>query len=994
MSSEHHVNIFFESKSLESDTFAVVRFEGQEEISRPYRFVVDMVSDRPDVDLDAARGRPATRSFNRGDDGDLRKIHGVLAEIELGREGQHGHYAYRAVLVPRLWMMSLTRQNQIYQNKTIPEIVEEELKGSKGKGPAGNSTFEFAADDFEFRLTGSYPQKEYLVQYAESDLDFISRLLEHVGIYYFFEQGEDRERIVFCDANVHLPALPGENSFPYMPPSGTSSNLVQSVHFLTSRRRQITDKVLLKDYNYRTPQTPLQAEQDVEGDGYGVACYYGDHFKTPEEGQALAQVRAEEVLCGKALFRGAGDCHGFTAGHILELEEHFSDALNQEYLLTGVRHAGSQASSEATGFGEGEGGEATSYRNEFRAIPKTVAYRPSRRTAKPKLIGVMSARVDGSGAGTRAEIDGEGRYKLVMPFDISGSAEGKATRWVRMAQPYGGGQQGMHFPLLKGTEVLWTCVDGDPDRPVITGVVPNPLNKSVVNAESHTKNRIQTASGIVMEFQDGPGPAAQAASVAGGRLSGQQQAQRIAGCAPTAAVVSASGLETVSTELMPNKNAAASNASHDPAHQGLQVQQHYQQPVGSNSDTGPEDLGHIEQEQKWFRVEVPNYDGSKKGYIRLGKSTGENPEDLVVDKNNPPSDWEDRSDHETKSDPRFELALNGEQLDGVFDYVEGNRTTVTKGNVEEYVDGFYRMSILKGGMDVYDAQKGYDVSWVDLGDGWHKYETQWVHDTSVTWGSDFDFFGGANMDVGLGLDTDVFFGGRLNVEVAPIPTVNARLGSVRMEVGYGWDYDYVEGEKYSDAKSEDIKARQQIKLRVNDEGTSSTNWGYGLAAGAGVVVGGLSALIAWAAAGKGEAGEKHAEHAGVHGAAAASYVGLAAAALWHRKNTTDGSDANDAEVVIEKDSIETICRGEDAKNKSTGSRIKSTPKTIELCAEESITLKVGGNEIIIQNDSISILAKNASSGISLWSEKDQVLLSGQLGVQAKGGASGAYHELA
>ncbi|MDJ0607345.1 MAG: type VI secretion system tip protein TssI/VgrG [Kiloniellales bacterium] len=534
MSSEHHVNIFFESKALDHDTFAVVRFEGEEEISRPYRFVVDLVSDRPDVDLDAALGRPATLSFQRGDDGELRKIHGVLSEIELGREGQHGHYAYRAVLVPRLWMMSLTRQNQIYQNRTIPEIVEEELKGSKGKGPAGNSTFDFAADDFEFRLLGSYPQKEYLVQYAESDLDFISRLLEHVGIYYFFEQGEDRERIVFCDSNVHLPSVPEESSFPYVLPSGTSSSLAESVQFLASRRRQITDKVLLKDYNYRTPMTPLQAEKPVEGAGYGMVCHYGDHFKTPEEGQALAQVRAEEVLCGKALYRGEGDCHGFTAGHLFQLTEHFSDALNQEYLLTAVRHVGSQASSEATGFGEGEGGEATSYRNEFRAVPKTVAYRPVRRTAKPKLTGVMNAVIDASGPGTRAEIDGEGRYKLVMPFDVSGTAEGKATRWVRMAQPYGGGQHGMHFPLLKGTEVLWTCIGGDPDRPVISGVVPNPLNKSVVNSESHTKNRIQTPSGILIEMEDGPGGPGQALSGNQQQGQGLAPAVRLARTEPTA----------------------------------------------------------------------------------------------------------------------------------------------------------------------------------------------------------------------------------------------------------------------------------------------------------------------------------------------------------------------------------------------------------------------------------------------------------------------------
>ncbi len=522
MASDQHINLNFESKALSSDTFKVVRFEGEEAISQPYRFEIELISDQPDIDLDAVLGQAATLSFQRGDDGDARKIHGVLSEFEQGQEGQYGHYQYRAVLVPRIWMLSLSRQNQIYQNKSAVEIVEEELKGAKDKGPAELSAIGLTSEDFEFRLSGDYAKREYVVQYQETDLDFVSRLMEHEGVFYFFEHNDEREKIVFCDDNVHLPALNGDSKISYTPSSALSSTNEESVQVFRQVRRQITGKMILKDYNYRTPTTPLQGEADIDDKGHGLVSEYGNHFKTPEEGQALAKIRAQEILCRKKQFFGESDSQNCAAGNPFTLEGHYNGAFDDDYVPTRVRHSGAQAFAEATGFPEVDG-QATSYRNEFTAIPLAVLYRPARLTPRPKLHGVMNAQIDASGAGTRAEIDAEGRYKLVMPFDLSGQAKGKATRWVRMAQPYGGSQHGMHFPLHKGTEVIWTCVDGDPDRPIITGVAPNPLNRSVVSGESHTKNRIQTASGILIEFEDGPGAKGDEP-----QSGDQQQMQRLA----------------------------------------------------------------------------------------------------------------------------------------------------------------------------------------------------------------------------------------------------------------------------------------------------------------------------------------------------------------------------------------------------------------------------------------------------------------------------------
>ncbi|MFB0506201.1 MAG: type VI secretion system tip protein VgrG, partial [Thermodesulfobacteriota bacterium] len=180
-------NLYFESKAkgMPADTFRVVGFEGQEEISRPFRFEIELASERPDIDVEEILRWPAFLAIER--DGGIRKIHGVLGEFEQMREGPLDLYHYRAVLVPRLWLLSMSSQNQIYQNKSVPQIIQDELKGARNKGPAELAAAGLTADDFELRLTRKYSAREYTVQYQESDLDFISRLMEHEGIFYFFE---------------------------------------------------------------------------------------------------------------------------------------------------------------------------------------------------------------------------------------------------------------------------------------------------------------------------------------------------------------------------------------------------------------------------------------------------------------------------------------------------------------------------------------------------------------------------------------------------------------------------------------------------------------------------------------------------------------------------------------------------------------------------------------------------------------------------------------
>jgi Rhs element Vgr protein len=625
---------YFESlnPNLDNETFKVVSFEGEEEISRPYRFEIELASESPEIDAAELIRWPAWLGIKR--DGELRKIHGVIIEFQQKQEGPYGLYFYRAVLVPRLWLLSLSRQNQIYRNNSVPRIIEKELKGANKKHGSNLGTA-LTADDYELRLKlkcpdpvmtivgdvsyfdpGEYPTREYTVQYNESDLDFISRLMEHAGIFYFFEHDEEKEKLIIADDNDQFLAIAEESDILYNPPSAMVPE-EESIQAFSCRHRCIPNKVVLKDYNYRKPHLPQQAEADVLPEGCGLISEYGNHFKVPEEGALLAEIRAQEFRCRQKVFVGEGDCSQFRAGYRYTLDEHYRQDFNREYVITRVRHSGHQPLSGVTELEQGEK-EETSYRNEFTAIPSDVMFRPERRTPKPKLHGIMNAHVDTAILEDRAEIDEQGRYKVVMPFDQSGTGRGKASRFIRMAQPYGGRNHGMHFPLHKGTEVIWTCIDGDPDRPIIVGAVPNPLHPSMVTADNSTKNVIQTASGVRMEFCDGPGSGSDTPQSpsphSSGELMQQRQYQGIEdSIVKISESVSGSAKGNCARKRTLMQNKSCSQESRPAGLRNLAEQQQMQtafDTIEESEQTGTND--------KWFRIKVPEYATGKDSYLRLG----------------------------------------------------------------------------------------------------------------------------------------------------------------------------------------------------------------------------------------------------------------------------------------------------------------------------------------------------------------------------------------
>jgi type VI secretion system secreted protein VgrG len=481
-------HFLFEVGAFAPEDLMVADFRGREAISQPYRFELRLVSSDPDVASEDVLNKPASFTLLRGDTEE--KIHGVIVDFEAGERADPERVVYHAVLAPRLQLLALTQQSRVFQNKSVQEIVTEVLKGGGLTGSA-----------VKWSLAKKSPPKEYVVQYQETDLNFVSRLLEHEGIFYWFDHAGEEEVLVISDDPKKFPALADPEELSYRPPGAMAGDVPEHVDAFSTRERVVTKKVMLRDYNYRTPEVNLQGESQISDKGVGLFYEYGDHFKNVDEGNQLARVRNEEIDCMRLVGQGASDCRGLRAGHRFTLKEHFRNASNREFVLLEVIHQGSQARAMNL---EASGDEPT-YANEFTCIPSDAPYRPPRLAPKPRVDGSMHAVVDASGSGQYAEIDDQGRYKVRLPFDLAQAKAGQASKAMRMAQPYSGADYGMHFPLHKGTEVILTHVDGDLDRPIIAASVPNPATGTPVKSGNKSQCMIRTGGNNQIQLEDNDG---------------------------------------------------------------------------------------------------------------------------------------------------------------------------------------------------------------------------------------------------------------------------------------------------------------------------------------------------------------------------------------------------------------------------------------------------------------------------------------------------------
>lgn len=473
-----HYDIDF--PELKNEKTNVLSFEGKEKISELFEYQIRFISDNPNLDSEKILNKSAALIFNRAEE-DPFKIHGIISDIE--QYGKSNEYVfYKVTLVPALWRLGLNFQNSVFENYKLEDLIKHVLDKS--------------SIDYRMELKHSYPEMEYVAQFKETDLNFICRKMEHYGIYYYFDHSNDKDTLVITDNNNALPKLDKIDSIKYninKDPFGET----ESIHELKSVEKVVTGLVKLKDYNYMFPEKQLIANSQINNNDPGFYYDYGENFKNESEADFLAKVRNQEFIAQSKIFKGISDCRLFRAGYRFNMEKHYRDDWNSEFLLTNMIIKGQQKSLFA--FLPHPKKFEPTFECNFDAIPFGIEYRPQRKTPVPKVTGIMSAKILSSVGDEYASIDDHGRYRAKMNFDLSDDG---ATMPLRLSQLYSGPGYGIHFPNHEETELLWSCVDGNPDRPVGIGTVPNPSTATPVTQKNRKQNIIRTASGNELIMDD------------------------------------------------------------------------------------------------------------------------------------------------------------------------------------------------------------------------------------------------------------------------------------------------------------------------------------------------------------------------------------------------------------------------------------------------------------------------------------------------------------
>lgn len=488
MTTQEHSNytVVFRTTAGSAPDLYVRQMDGHEGLSQLYAFdiIVETSTGGPlafDV-IEELLTKDAYVAFGEAEE---HKVHGVIREVEMLSMNEPSPVLYHLRLVPKFFDTTLTAGSWVYQDLSAPQVLKDVLT------EAGFHD----GTHYELRLSKTYKPYEYKVQYEETDFQFLSRVMEYEGIFYFFEHGDEGSKLIFADGNNNFLELDGFESLTYDPRGGTSGG-ENRISALTRTRRTVTTKVTVRDYNYRTPSTELVGKDEVDPAGVGEHVYYGEHFKDAAGGTRIAKLRAQELLAHREVYAGVTGVRGLHAGHKFAVENHYFDAMDQQYVVTDIRHSVQQAGVDA-------GSSSRAYQNEFTAVPYAVTWRPVRLTPIPRIAGVIHGKIDAPSDGVRATpLDEHGRYKVILPWDLAGKAGGKASRWIRMAQPASGGGYGVQFPLHIGTEVAIIHVNGDPDRPLIMSSVPNFETASPVNSGNPTQSQIRTRHGITVTFDD------------------------------------------------------------------------------------------------------------------------------------------------------------------------------------------------------------------------------------------------------------------------------------------------------------------------------------------------------------------------------------------------------------------------------------------------------------------------------------------------------------
>jgi type VI secretion system secreted protein VgrG len=444
----------------------IARLTGHEEVSRPFKYELDLValgskgSDGA-VKAESILGHSVTVSFTTVM-GNTRHINGILSELAHVGYGQRYH-EYRAVLRPAFWLLTRRADCRVFQNKSVTEIFAEVC--AHGVSIAHRKA-----------LNGTYDKWEYRVQYRESDFDFLSRLLEHEGIFYYFEHSKGKHELVLADDVARLKAVPGYSDVPYYPPSDTRVQRVRDSLSAWEINESFQPAAFAStDYDFEQPRTAANATAPVakrsDTSKYEVFDYpAAGTAPTALAVERLAKVRAEQSRSAQTTVRAGGDAVGLAAGHVFNLGAHPRSDFNKHYFVTSTDLSIAMPTDET-----GASDEPMTLAISLTAVDAAVPFRPARVTPKPVIQGTQTARVVGP-SGKEIWTDKYGRVKVKFHWDRTGKDDGNNSCWVRVAQHWTGHNYGAQYVPRVAQEVVVSFLEGDPDRPLVIGCVFNADN--------------------------------------------------------------------------------------------------------------------------------------------------------------------------------------------------------------------------------------------------------------------------------------------------------------------------------------------------------------------------------------------------------------------------------------------------------------------------------------------------------------------------------------
>ncbi|EIS6360800.1 type VI secretion system tip protein VgrG [Escherichia coli] len=472
----------------------VLTFEGREQLSTPFRYDIEFTSTdkaiTPESVLmqDSAFSLTAPPVQGMPVQTALRTLYGVITGFKL-LSSSRDEARYEVRLEPRMALLTRSRQNAIYQNLTVPQIVEKILR----------ERHQMRGQDFVFNLKSEYPAREQVMQYGEDDLTFVSRLLSEVGIWFRFAT-DARLKIEVIEFYDDQSGYERGLTLPLRHPSGLFDGETEAVWGLNTAYSVVEKSVSTRDYNYRTATAEMMTEQhDATGGDkttYGEAYHYADNFlqkgdkEAAESGAFYARIRHERYLNEQAILKGQSTSSLLMPG--LEIKVQGDDApavFRKGVLITGVTASAARD---------------RSYELTFTAIPysERYGYRPAF-IPRPVMAGTLPARVTSTVKNDiYAHIDKDGRYRVNLDFDRDTWKPGYESLWVRQSRPYAGDTYSLHLPLLAGTEVSIAFEEGNPDRPYIAGVKHDSAHTDHVTIQNYKRNVLRTPANNKIRLDD------------------------------------------------------------------------------------------------------------------------------------------------------------------------------------------------------------------------------------------------------------------------------------------------------------------------------------------------------------------------------------------------------------------------------------------------------------------------------------------------------------